>query len=93
MSRKMALPAKPMLPSATALWRGVIARTIQDWLSMPLRPKLEAERYLFKNGADLSMQPENREYQSIIVNNQNKWKIVGKVLWWIANAPQSPNSP
>jgi hypothetical protein len=40
---------------ATALWRGVIARTIQDWLSKPLRPKREAERYLFENSADLSL--------------------------------------
>ena len=55
MVRGMALPAKPEVPSATALWRGVIARTIQDWLSKPLRPKLEAERYLFKNSADLSL--------------------------------------
>jgi hypothetical protein len=36
------------------LWRGVIARTIYDWLSSRLRAKLEAERYLFENSADLS---------------------------------------
>jgi len=39
----------------TVLWRGVIARTIQDWLSPPLRPKREAERYLFEDSADLSL--------------------------------------
>ena len=39
----------------TVLWRGVIARTIQDWLSSPLRPKREAERYLFEDSADLSL--------------------------------------
>jgi hypothetical protein len=37
------------------LWRGVIARTIQDWLLKPMRPKREAERYLFRNSADLSL--------------------------------------
>jgi hypothetical protein len=37
------------------LWRGVIARTIQDWLLEPLRPKREAERFLFTNSADLSL--------------------------------------
>jgi len=36
------------------VWRGVIARTVQDWLSSPLRAKREAERYLFENSADLS---------------------------------------
>jgi hypothetical protein len=36
------------------LWRGVIARTIQDWLAAPLRPKRAAERYLFENSDDLS---------------------------------------
>jgi hypothetical protein len=39
----------------TALWRGVIARAIQDWLSKSLRPKREAERYLFENSVDLSL--------------------------------------
>jgi hypothetical protein len=37
------------------LWRGVIAKTIQDWLSAPLRRKREAERYLFTNSPDLSL--------------------------------------
>jgi len=39
----------------TALWREVIARAVQDWLSKSLRPKREAERYLFENSADLSL--------------------------------------
>ena len=29
------------------------------------------------------LQPENREYQPIVLSNKNKWKIFGKVLWWI----------
>jgi len=51
MSREMAFATK----QETLLWRGVIARTIQDWLSEPLRPKREAERYLFENSVDLSL--------------------------------------
>jgi len=43
------------MTTETLLWRGVIARTIQDWLSKPLGPKREAERYLFKNSVDLSL--------------------------------------
>jgi hypothetical protein len=39
----------------TGLWRGVIARAIQDWLSKSLRPKREAERYLFESSEDLSL--------------------------------------
>lgn len=42
------------LTTENRLWRVVIARSIQDWLSKPLRPKREAERYLFENSADLS---------------------------------------
>jgi hypothetical protein len=53
MVKEMAFPAKPELTTAMALWRGVIARTIQDWLSKPLRRKREAEQYLFENSADL----------------------------------------
>jgi hypothetical protein len=55
MIREMALAIKPELATETALWRGVIARTIQDWLSKSLRTKRDAERYLFENSADLSL--------------------------------------
>ena len=54
MVREMVFATKQE-PKETFLWRGVIARTIQDWLSKPLGPKREAERYLFENGADLSL--------------------------------------
>jgi hypothetical protein len=54
MIREMALATKLEMTAETLLWRGVIARAIQDWLSNPLRPKREAERYRFENSADLS---------------------------------------
>ena len=53
--REMTLATKQELTLETILWRGVVARTIQDWLSKPLRSKREAERYLFENSADLSL--------------------------------------
>jgi hypothetical protein len=43
------------MTAETQLWRAVIARTIQEWFSKSLRPKGEAERYLFENSADLSL--------------------------------------
>jgi hypothetical protein len=56
MIRNMAFStAKHGLTTEVRLWRGVIARTIQDWLSEPLRPRREAERYLFENSSDLSL--------------------------------------
>jgi hypothetical protein len=54
MIREMALAKRQEQTTETALWRGVIARTIQEWLSAPLRSQREAERYLFENSADLS---------------------------------------
>ena len=51
----MALTATQELTTESLLWRVVIARTTQDWLSKPLGPKREAERYLFKNSVDLSL--------------------------------------
>ena len=33
------------------------------------------------------LQPESREYESIVLNSKHKWKIVAKVLWWIEKAP------
>ena len=55
MIREMAFATKQELTIETLLWRGVIARTIQDWLSKPVGPKREAERYLFENSADLRL--------------------------------------
>jgi hypothetical protein len=55
MVREMAFATESKMTAKTLLWRGVIARTIQDWASKPLRPKREAERYLFENSADLSL--------------------------------------
>jgi SOS-response transcriptional repressor LexA len=35
-----------------------------------------------------TLQPENPRYESITLGHQNdKWKIVAKVLWWIGKAP------
>jgi hypothetical protein len=55
MIRDMASAITQAPKTVTHLWRGVIASTIRDWLSAPLRPKREAERYLFTNSADLSL--------------------------------------
>ena len=55
MLREMVFAQTPDLTTATVLWRGVIARTIQDWLSTSLRLKRDAERYLFTDSNDLSL--------------------------------------
>jgi len=33
------------------------------------------------------LQPENRQYESIVLDNKHSWKILAKVLWWIGKAP------
>jgi hypothetical protein len=33
------------------------------------------------------LQPENGEFQSVVPNGKQKWKILAKVLWWIGKAP------
>jgi len=33
------------------------------------------------------LQPENKAYESIVLNAQHKWKILAKVLWWMGRAP------
>ena len=50
----MTMTNKHEVITETLLWRAVVARAIEDWLSKPLRPKQEAERYLFTNSRDLS---------------------------------------
>jgi len=39
----------------TVLWRAVIARTIQEWISGPLRRQREAEQYLFDDNRDFPL--------------------------------------
>jgi hypothetical protein len=56
------------------LWRVVIARTIQDWLSSSLREKRNAEQYLFQNSADLSLVCE-----SAGINVERMRKCLNKV--------------
>ena len=33
------------------------------------------------------LQPENRDYESVVLDSKNEWKILAKVLWWIGKAP------
>ncbi len=33
------------------------------------------------------LEPENREYESFVLSKSGGWRIVGRVLWWIAGAP------
>jgi hypothetical protein len=54
MIAEIALSAPNEHTTENRIWRVVIARTIQDWLSKPLGPKRAAERYLFENSEDLS---------------------------------------
>jgi hypothetical protein len=39
----------------TRLWRAVIARTIQEWISGPLTRQREAEQYLFDDNRDFPL--------------------------------------
>jgi SOS-response transcriptional repressor LexA len=29
------------------------------------------------------LQPENRDYESVVLGNSHEWKVLGKVLWWV----------
>jgi SOS-response transcriptional repressor LexA/DNA-binding transcriptional regulator YiaG len=33
------------------------------------------------------LQPENGDYESVVLNGKQKWKVLAKVLWWIEKAP------
>jgi SOS-response transcriptional repressor LexA len=33
------------------------------------------------------LEPENHEYESITLSAKHRWKILAKVMWWIAKAP------
>ncbi len=33
------------------------------------------------------LEPENRDYESIVLSKSGGWRVIGKALWWIAGAP------
>ena len=33
------------------------------------------------------LEAENRQYDPIVLNSSQNWKVLAKVLWWIGNAP------
>ena len=38
-------------------------------------------------GQEEVLQPENRDYETILLDGKQQWKILAKVLWWIGKAP------
>jgi phage repressor protein C with HTH and peptisase S24 domain len=38
------------------------------------------------NGTQL-LESENREYEAVKLGKNRNWRIIGKVLWWIRQAP------
>ena len=47
---------------------------------------LSISRFRRYRGVEV-LEPENREYESVILSESRGWRIVGKVLWWIGKAP------
>jgi hypothetical protein len=71
--------AGEQLTLESRLWRVVIARSIQDWLSKPLRAKREAEQYLFNNSADLAWVCESAGIKVELLRNCLN-KVRGRTL-------------
>jgi hypothetical protein len=42
---------------------------------------------LSRYGTVSVLQPENRAYDSVVLEKKSQWRILGKVLWWITEAP------
>jgi SOS-response transcriptional repressor LexA len=41
---------------------------------------------LKRYGSTEVLQPENRDYEPIVMDGKQKWNVLAKVLWWIGNA-------
>ena len=48
---------------------------------------LSLARFRKVDGSEL-LESENRDYQPIMLSKNRQWRIMGKVLWWIREAPQ-----
>jgi SOS-response transcriptional repressor LexA len=47
---------------------------------------LVLSRFLLVNGTQL-LESENREYEAVPLGKNRNWRIIGRVLWWIRQAP------
>lgn len=47
---------------------------------------LSLGRFLVVDGTQI-LESENRQYEPIVLGKDRKWRIIGKVLWWIRQAP------
>lgn len=47
---------------------------------------LSLGRFVLVDGTQI-LESENRQYEPIVLNKDRKWRIIGKVLWWIRQAP------
>jgi hypothetical protein len=79
MVNPMAMANEHEVMTETVLWRAVVARAIEDWLSKPLRPKHEAERYLFTNSCDLSSVCHSAEIDVVDLRTRLN-KVRGRIL-------------
>ena len=50
-----AVSNEEQIPPETRLWQAVLANTIEEWVSGPLRMRREAEQYLFSNSKDFKL--------------------------------------
>jgi len=75
----MAMANEHEVMTETLLWRAVVAKAIEDWLSKPLRPKNEAERYLFTNSRDLSLVCHSAEIDVVDLRARLN-KVRGRIL-------------
>jgi SOS-response transcriptional repressor LexA len=46
-----------------------------------------AVSHLERYGPTEVLQPENKDFESIVLNGTEKWKILARVLWWIGKTP------
>jgi SOS-response transcriptional repressor LexA len=47
---------------------------------------LTLSRFLLVNGVQL-LESENRDYEAVKLGKNRNWRIMGKVLWWVRQAP------
>jgi SOS-response transcriptional repressor LexA len=47
---------------------------------------LVLSRFLLVNGTQL-LESENREYEPVPLGKNRNWRIIGRVLWWVHQAP------
>jgi SOS-response transcriptional repressor LexA len=61
---------------------------LRDKIVVATRDELQFKiAWLRESRGEYFLTPENREFPPLLISGDSRWRIIGRVLWWITSAP------